>query len=64
MDDSDFIKAKTHPYSKEARILNRHLFTINHKGERCQLINRLCQEGYCHDCHVWLSHLKNKGEES
>ena len=27
--------------------------TENHKGQRCKVDGRLCQEGWCDGCHVW-----------
>lgn len=51
---ASFEKAQSHPFSKEARLLNRHLYAINHKGSWCLILRRTCQEGICAECEVWL----------
>ena len=55
---NDGEKAIECPYSKPARMLNRHQYAMYHKGEWCRLLNSTCQEGYCYNCEVWRLRLE------
>lgn len=60
MPESEFEKAQRYPYSRPARTLNRYLYGINHKGEYCYIIKKLCQEGYCSQCEAWRLRIEGK----
>jgi len=47
--------------------MNAGFLKRNHKGEACPVKPILCQEGYCHECQIYLDylgHLKTMGRLS